>query len=243
MIGFSNKLVERTRSFSTEVDRLSFSFDGYVYNPLEYAWDVHERYLRQYVHPEPNILFLGMNPGPFGMAQTGVPFGEVEAVRDWMGLSGVVGKPPKEHDNRPIRGFSIERSEVSGKRLWALMATRFGSAQNFFARHAVMNYCPLVFVDGGKTGKNVVPEKLPKAERDALDAVCDTYLDDVVTLLKPKALVGVGKFAQKRLQGSANRLSLTLPVISILHPSPGNPQANRGWQEKVEVQLREANIW
>ena len=30
------------------------------------------------------VVFLGMNPGPFGMAQVGVPFGEVAAVRDWL---------------------------------------------------------------------------------------------------------------------------------------------------------------
>lgn len=243
MTDFSDKLVERTRTFAREVDKLSFSFDGYVYNPLDYAWDLHERYLRLYVKPHPNLLFLGMNPGPFGMAQTGVPFGEVDAVREWMELSGVVGKPPAEHPARPIQGFAIGRSEVSGKRLWGLMARRFGSAEDFFSHHAVMNYCPLVFVDAGKTGKNVVPEKLPKVARGALEAVCEAYLDDIVTLLEPKALVGIGQFAKKQLQGSAKRLFLQIPVVSILHPSPGNPQANRGWEEKVVGQLKEAGLW
>ena len=31
-------------------------------------------------------VFLGMNPGLWGMAQTGVPFGTVSLVRDWMGI-------------------------------------------------------------------------------------------------------------------------------------------------------------
>lgn len=243
MTGFSNQLVERTRAFAEEVEALVFTFDGLVYNPLVYAWDVHERYLRAYVHPKPDVLFLGMNPGPFGMAQTGVPFGEIAAVRDWMGLEGKVGKPPTEHPARPVKGFSIERSEVSGRRLWNLMAERFTSAEHFFARHAVMNYCPLVFVDAGKRGKNIIPEKLPIEERKMLESVCDAYLDDIVVLLEPKALVGVGQFARKRLQSSAQHLGLSIPVISILHPSPGNPQANRGWDEKVVAQMEEASLW
>ena len=243
MSEFSEQLVARTRQFSQEVEALVFTFDGFIYNPLQYAQDVHERYVRRYVHPNPKILFLGMNPGPFGMAQTGVPFGEIAAVRDWMGLTGEVGKPPVEHPARPVQGFSMNRSEVSGRRLWSLMANRFGTASAFFAHHAVMNYCPLVFVDKQKTGRNVVPEKLLKAEREALDAVCDAYLDDVVTLLQPRALVGVGQFARKRLERSNERLELMIPVASILHPSPGNPQANSNWEEKVTTQLIEAKLW
>jgi single-strand selective monofunctional uracil DNA glycosylase len=240
---FTDSLVERTRTFANQVDDLSFSFSGHIYNPLDYAWDVHEQYLRIFVPFQPDILFLGMNPGPFGMAQTGVPFGEISAVRDWMQLEGTVGKPPHEHPARPVLGFSVQRSEVSGKRLWALMEHRFGTAHKFFARHAVMNYCPLVFVDAGSTGKNVVPERLRKEERVALESCCDSYLDDVITLLQPQALVGVGKFALKRLARSADRLGLSVPVSSILHPSPGNPQANRGWAEQVTAQLEEARLW
>ena len=43
------------------------------------------------------IVVTEPNPGPYGMAQTGVPFGEIPAVRDWMGISGLVGKPDPEH--------------------------------------------------------------------------------------------------------------------------------------------------
>ena len=46
------------------------------------------------------MIFLGMHPGPWGMAQIGVPFGEIPAVRDWMGISTTVDKPPVEHRRR-----------------------------------------------------------------------------------------------------------------------------------------------
>jgi len=42
-----------------------------------------------------------MNPGPWGMAQTGVPFGEINAVKDWLGINAEVDKPQKQHPKRP----------------------------------------------------------------------------------------------------------------------------------------------
>lgn len=44
----------------------------YVYNPLDYAWNTHHLFVEKYCHSGQSVLFLGMNPGPFGMAQTGV---------------------------------------------------------------------------------------------------------------------------------------------------------------------------
>lgn len=240
---FIDTVVERTRLFAAEVEALRFTFDGYIYNPLKYAWDMHEAYLRAYVQQGSPVFFLGMNPGPFGMVQTGVPFGEIEAVRDWMHLSKKVGRPPQEHPKRPVLGLEIGRSEVSGKRLWALMAERFGSATNFFSKHTVMNYCPLAFVSGGETGRNIIPEKLIKAERLALEDVCDTYLDDIITLVAPQHLVGIGQYAKRKLTASEKRLQRGRSVSAILHPSPANPQANAGWAERVVAQLEEAQIW
>src|SRR5689334_22585808 len=75
-----------------------------VYNPLEYAWPAHELYLEKYAAAPKQVLFLGMNPGPFGMAQTGIPFGEVAAVRDWLKIQTPVKKPAREHPKRPVEG-------------------------------------------------------------------------------------------------------------------------------------------
>ncbi len=238
--------VQRTRRFSSEVGALRFTFDGYIYNPLDYAWTAHELYVRRYVRQGAGVLMLGMNPGPFGMAQTGVPFGEVNAVRDWMGIETTVEKPIREHPSRPIVGFAIKRSEVSGQRLWGLMQERFVTAERFFNDHAVMNYCPLVFVDPGRTGKNIVPEKLPKNEREALEAVCDAYLADAIDYIKPRYLVGIGKYAEAKLRTvvDAMEFEASAPqVLSVLHPSPGNPQANAGWGAKASGQLVAAGVW
>ena len=111
---FTQTLIERTRRLRDEMDSLAFTYDGYIYNPLDYAQAMHEAYLSRYVRQSAKVLFLGMNPGPFGMMQTGVPFGEVNAVRDYLKLSLPVQKPKKEHPNRPVEGMNVKRSEGSG---------------------------------------------------------------------------------------------------------------------------------
>jgi len=47
---------------------------SHVYNPLEYAMAPHRQYVTTYCTTAKDVLFLGINPGPFGMAQTGVMF-------------------------------------------------------------------------------------------------------------------------------------------------------------------------
>ena len=118
----------------------------HIYNPLDYAWESHAAYLERHAAGPKRVLFLGMNPGPFGMMQTGVPFGEIAAVRDWIGLQADIRPPKHQHPARPIEGFHCQRSEVSGRRLWGLFADEFGDAAAFFESHFVANYCPLAFL-------------------------------------------------------------------------------------------------
>ncbi len=91
---------------------------AYVYSPLEYAWPIARSYYERFGRGPKEILFIGMNPGPFGMGQTGVPFGEIAAVRDYMRLTGAVTTPRRSHPKRPILGLDCPRSEISGQRLW-----------------------------------------------------------------------------------------------------------------------------
>jgi single-strand selective monofunctional uracil DNA glycosylase len=211
----------------------------HVYNPLDYAWDAHEAYLRRYARGRKRVVFLGMNPGPFGMVQTGVPFGEVCAVRNWLGIHRKTGKPPIEHPRRPVLGFDCKRSEVSGLRLWGLFAERFGSAEDFFKTHLVMNYCPLAFIES--SGRNRTPDKLLSSERAALFETCDEHLRELVHVVKPEWLVGIGDFAAKRAEQVFP--NCTVRIGRILHPSPASPAANRDWSGAATRQLQELGIW
>jgi len=227
-----------------ETDKLSFKGKvNHVYNPLVYAKETHMDYLKKYGNGKKKVLFMGMNPGPWGMAQTGVPFGEISSVRDWMGISGPVGKPNPEHPKRPVLGFDCPKSEVSGRRLWGLFAEKFPQADAFFSDHFVANYCPLVWM--GETGKNITPDKLPKAEMIAVEKACQQHLATVIEALEPEWLIGVGAYAEKKLTETvkAHLPGQPFQIGKILHPSPASPIANRGWEPQAEKQLIEMGVW
>ena len=234
----SPQLIAAAQELSREVGRLRFAAPvAHVYNPLDYAWAAHAEYLRRFGGGRKRVVFLGMNPGPFGMAQIGIPFGEIAAARDWLGICTPVSRPADEHPKRPVLGFDCPRSEVSGRRFWGLCAERFGTPEKFFANHFVVNYCPLAFLS--RTGSNLTPDKLPAAEQEKLFAICDTHLRRVLEILEPEWLIGVGAFALAR--GAA--ISANVKLGKILHPSPASPAANRGWSAAATRQLVELGIW
>src|SRR5436853_424670 len=196
-MGVSESLIGAAQRLNARVRKLKFVAPvTHVYNPLDYAWRVHELYLRRYANTTKRVIFLGMNPGPFGMAQTGIPFGQIASVRDWLGIQAKIDRPRKENPKRPVLGFACHRNEISGERLWGLFRQRFGIADNFFREHMVMNYCPLAFVE--ESGRNRTPDKLPPGEREKLFAACDEHLCEIVRVLEPDWLIGVRAFAMKR---------------------------------------------
>jgi len=211
---------------------------SHVYNPLVYAHKAHTAYLSRYGAPPREILLLGMNPGPWGMAQTGVPFGEVSFVRDWLGIRAPISRPHDEHPKRPIQGFHCPRSEVSGRRLWGWAKERWKTPEAFFARFFVLNYCPLVFMEAG--GKNRTPNQLPAEERAPLLAACDRALYRAVEIMAPGYVIGVGAFAEARARHALKGMDVR--IARITHPSPANPKANQGWAALVESELADLGI-
>jgi single-strand selective monofunctional uracil DNA glycosylase len=240
MPGIADQLIVVARDLAAGVYSLKFKRPvAHVYNPLDYAWAAHEKYLRKFGNSTKRVIFLGMNPGPFGMAQTGIPFGEISAVRDWLGIHAEIKRPELEHPKRPISGFDCARSEVSGRRLWKLFADRYGPAEQFFKEHFVVNYCPLAFC--GQTGCNLTPDKLHKTECEKLFKLCDQHLHRVLQILEPEWLIGIGGFAARRAETAS--VNLKVRIGQILHPSPASPAANRGWAKIVKPQLQALGVW
>jgi len=245
--GSATALLGAARALSDELGHVRIPAPvTHVYDPLQYAWAPYAQYVTRFAGAPKRVVLLGMNPGPFGMVQTGVPFGEVAAVRDWMGIRARVDKPAHEHTRRCIEGFDCSRSEVSGRRLWGWAAQRCGQAERFFEHWFVLNYCPLALLEA--SGRNFTPDKLPAAVLQPLYAACDRHLAAALQALQPQWAIGIGGFAEKRIRAVAQsglldgEFERRLRIGCILHPSPASPLANRGWAVAAEKQLIELGV-
>lgn len=158
-IQISKCLIQSTKQLSASLKKLQFGLPvHYIYNPLEYAFEPYREYLNKYGNNKKSVLFVGMNPGPYGMCQTGIPFGEVNYVRRWMKIEEDVYKPVNECPKLPVLGFSTTRSEISGQRLWGCFEKMCTTPENFFSNCFVYNYCPLAFI--GERGQNITPAEI-----------------------------------------------------------------------------------
>ncbi len=230
----ASKVRATTRKLCEQLAGLRFADPvTHVYNPLEYARRAHNAYIRSYGDGLKRVVFLGMNPGPFGMAQTGVPFGDVAYVRDWLGIDEPVGHPTIEHPKRPVQGFDCPRSEVSGSRLWGAIAEHYGKPERFFKSRFIANYCPLVFIES--SGRNRTPDKLPASEREPLFSSCDAYLRRLVEIFEAEWVIGIGAFAEQRAREAL--ATCEVRIGRILHPSPANPRANDDWSGSARAEL------
>lgn len=204
-----------------------------MYHPLRYARAGWRAYLARYGGGTKRTVFVGMNPGPFGMAQTGVPFGAVGVVRDWLGIEVPIGRPAREHPRRPVEGFACRREEVSGARLWGWLRGRFGAPERCLGEVMVVNLCPLMWLDA--KGANLTPDRLRADERRPLLAACHRALARLVAIWRAELVVGVGAFAARE---AAVALGASGPRIGqILHPSPASPLANRGFAAQASRQM------
>ncbi|XP_068084242.1 single-strand selective monofunctional uracil DNA glycosylase [Anabrus simplex] len=237
----ADKLLEIERKLATKITSMVFRGPvSYVYNPIDYAYAVHSKFVYKFCNSVKNVMFLGMNPGPWGMSQTGVPFGEVNIVRDWMGIIGDVGRPERENPSRPVMGFACKRIEVSGQRFWGLFKDLCGDPNNFFQDVIVYNYCPVAFMT--ESGKNITPSELKVSEREALNTLCDEALYDVLQLLNTNIIVAIGKFCEKRAESLVKTRGLDhIRIECILHPSPRNAGAGN-WKETITKKLTDLDL-
>lgn len=173
-INLNNQL--RTLNFINEDIR-------YSYNPLEYAFELYVDYVRKFCNTTKKILFVGMNPGPFGMCQTGVPFGDPHWVKDWLRIEGDVSVPPVECPERKIYGLASKRKEISGDRFWSFFSGLCGEPEKFFENSFVINFCPLMFMQEG--GKNITPTEIRDAEVNTL-----LYLF-IIIMRKPVKIISI----------------------------------------------------
>ncbi len=221
-----NPLLDIADELVAALGALSFGASvAVVYSPLEYARSSYAAYTSRWGLPPKHTVILGMNPGPWGMGQTGVPFGDVHSVVTWLGIEEPVGRPPRELPSRQVHGFECRRREMSGARVWGWARATFGTPERFFSGWFVANYCPLLFFDA--SGRSITPDRLPCPVRKALLGPCDHALRRTVEELHCRRVVALGRFAFSRAQEALAQLSCR--VVFVPHPSPANPTANTGW--------------
>ncbi|CAK9822325.1 Single-strand selective monofunctional uracil DNA glycosylase [Anthophora retusa] len=236
----AEQLLSVEKNLAAELGSITFHLPvEYVYSPLEYAFNIHTMYVQKYCSTVKKILFLGMNPGPWGMSQTGVPFGEISMVRDWLKICGPVGKPIKEQPNRKVTGFQCTRSEISGKRLWGLFKELCGNPEKFFQHAYIHNYCPIALMD--KKGCNITPAEIKGTEITVIQSACDKALAKTVKILKAEIVIGIGLYAEKRAQLVAQNYKLPVKVLCLPHPSP-RAANNQNWSDKATKKLSEFGV-
>lgn len=231
------KVIERIHRLSEECDRLKLSYDGYIYNPLSYGWSAHLEYQHKALKEGCHVMFLGMNPGPDGMAQTAVPFGSVSVCRDYLHINAPVGHPLSEHPRKIVDGFSHKKDEPSGRKIWSLISGHYPEVTDFFSFATVQNFCPLCFL-GRERGRNVTPDRLEKGDREQVETVCRSALSDIIRMLGIDTAVAVGTYAEKQLRAVAPELK----IVRILHPSPITGISPEVWKERSEALLTEEGI-
>ena len=225
---------------NAKLSELTFSGEvACTYNPLDYALNAHKIFLKKYGQGKKRTIFLGMNPGPYGMVQTGVPFGDVSMVKQWLKIEAKIKPPEIQHPKRPVTGYDCDKSEVSGTRFWGMMADRYPKANDFFAQHFVINYCPLVWMT--ESGKNITPDKLPKSAMTAVNKACDEFVRFAIEYYQAEHLVGIGAFAEKQLLRLFDKDSYA--IGRMLHPSPASPIANKHWPQRAIQDLKDLEVW
>ena len=233
MIEASSKLRDDVEKFSDSLVKEG-SVDA-VYNPLAYAWEPHRAYLELASGGGAKTLLLGMNPGPHGMGQMGIPFAATSVVRDLLKITDLeVGQPSTPHPKRPISGLGWPKEEVSGTRLWGLLENEYGSAESIFKSVFLLNHCPLMLFSGERA-TNITPDKITGPTTKALLERCDDHLREVVDIMQIERVIGVGRYSEKR---ALNALSgIDISITTCWHPSPASPLANRNkgedWKKNV----------
>ena len=223
---FKKKLLHYSKHLSHTLDTLPLHNIPNIttYNVLQYAWDGWKQTIDTYADPSANTLLLGINPGPHGMVQTGVPFGAISSVKNWLNITPTILQPAIIHPTRPVHGLAYNKEEPSGTLLWNTVRTMFRTPSQFFKRCMILNYCPLAFFN--EKGANLTPDKIPKEYRNDIEQACATHLTEYINAYNITRIIAIGRYAEKKageLLQSIPNLTREISIIYVTHPSPLNP--------------------
>jgi single-strand selective monofunctional uracil DNA glycosylase len=211
-----------------------------IWNPGVYGEPWHDRFRRCYPPGRHPLVLFGLNPGPYGMAQSGIPFTDIARLRsglprlarELMEAGEKVETPGLAPGSlRPYLGRTFESSSV---RLYRFLERGWGSAETGWRQVVVANPCTLLFIDPA-SGKNRTPADLGKAVRARggeaaarrLEEECDRLRRrcalEALEALNPRGAVLLGRNVQAAL-GSVLRAQLgESALIFWEHPARAVP--------------------
>ena len=216
-----NKATELGKKLTKDCSNIEWA-----YNPLDYAWDIHKKYIELYGGLGAKTVILGMNPG-HGMGNTGIPFGCPEQVNKYLKIKDIkIKKLEKMHPKRIVNGLECDKPEISGRRIWGLVKDIYGQPRNAFSKIYVINHFPLWMFD--KKGRNITPDKLPIVASKTMLEQCDSTVLEIINALEANKVIAVGNYAEKRIKKIISKKNIpNLQIKKIPHPSPANPFSNK----------------
>jgi len=136
-----------------------------VWNPGLYGEPWHSRFRRCYPPAARPLVLFGLNPGPYGMAQTGIPFTDIRRLVS--ALPALVAELRNAGKRLEVPGLApvslppyLSRTfEASSVRVYRFLERSWGDAERGWREVVAANPCPLLFIDT-ETGKNRTPADL-----------------------------------------------------------------------------------
>ena len=247
-----------SRRWNQLAPRLASATGWRIWNPGRYGEAWHSLFRATYPLDRHPILVLGLNPGLYGMAQTGIPFTDVKRLREKLPL--LAGRIRRRFGDPEVPGLAppglryfLRRSfESSAVRVYRFLEMGWGSAEEAWKHVAVANACPLLFVDP-VSGENRTPADLRRtASRGRrgdvrareLCAECDRLrrlsAREAEQVLQPVGVVLLGKDVQRTLREDIAARLGGGAVLEWEHPARAVPESwargllreirRRGWK-------------
>ena len=206
-----------------------------VWNPQLYGLPLYRRFATEHLPTSRGaIVALGLNPGKYGMSQTGIPFTDVtRAAR-----VGIAIEPPglAPASLRPfLKSYRVERSSAS---VYNLLDALWGGPAEGWRRLWAVAPCGLLFLE--PDGTNVTPADARLARRDDVRELRLRVIRESVEAARPRGVLLLG---QDVARVAADALG-DVETLVVDHPVARGP-GRRGpaWWAGVVAQAVRARGW
>jgi single-strand selective monofunctional uracil DNA glycosylase len=215
-----------------------------VLDPSRYGERWHAPFRRLYPPRARPLLVFGLNPGPYGMAQTGIPFTDLKRLAQ--GLPRLAAELARSGERLSLPGlapsslqpFLTRTFESSSVRVHRFLRLAHGSAERAFREVVFVNPCPLLFIDRA-LGENRTPADLPRALRAGVDEARVEVVSVAVARLRARGAIVLGRDAAAALSVPLRARLGERAVVEWEHPARAVPDI---WARGLLAALRRRGL-